>query len=78
MSEKFTRSHSHERIQAVERMRRDWRAQEESLYAVRRFNATVSTGSRAWFWPTVAAALVSRRSLARGYSQLSTTKIGGQ
>jgi hypothetical protein len=26
---------------------------------VRRFNATVSAGGRAWFWPTVAAALVS-------------------
>ena len=26
MPEKYTRSHSHERVQAVERMKRDWQA----------------------------------------------------
>lgn len=60
MPEKYRRPHGHERVQAVERMRRDWRAQEEALDAVRRFCAMVSTGGRVWFWPTVGAALVSR------------------
>ena len=46
MPEKYTRPHSHERVQAVERMRR--------------FNATASAGGRAWFWPTVGAALASK------------------
>ena len=44
----------------MSRMKRDWRAQREALDAVRRFNAILSAGSRAWFWPTVAAALVSK------------------
>ena len=60
MPEKYRRPHSHERVQAVARMKRQQQAQREALDAVRRFNATVSAEGRAWFWPTVAAALVSR------------------
>jgi len=60
MPEKYTRPHSHERVQAVERMRREQQAEREALEVVRRFNAMVSTGGRAWFWPTVAAAAVSK------------------
>lgn len=60
MPEKYRRPHSHERVQAVERMKRDWRARREALDAVRRFNAMASTGGRVWFWPTIAAALVSK------------------
>lgn len=60
MPEKYTRPHSHERVQAVERMRRERQAESEALDAVRRFNAVASTGRHIWSWPTVAAALVSR------------------
>ena len=60
MPEKYTRPHSHERVQAIERMRRQQREREEALDAVRRFNAVGSTGGRAWSWPTIAAALVSK------------------
>ncbi|MGE5166103.1 MAG: hypothetical protein ACM3IH_19045 [Sphingobacteriales bacterium] len=60
MPEKYRRPHSHERVQAVARMRRQQRAQQEALDAVRRFNATVSARGHAWSWPTVAAALVSK------------------
>lgn len=60
MPEKYTRPHSHERVQVVERMRREQQAQEEALDAVRRFNAVASAGGRVWSWPTVAAALTSR------------------
>lgn len=44
----------------VERMRRDWQAEREALAPVRRFNAALSTGRRAWFWPKIAAAITSR------------------
>ena len=57
MPEKYTRSHSHERVQAVERMQRDWQAQRQALATVRRFNAA---NGKAWFWPKIAAALVSK------------------
>ena len=57
MPEKYTRSHSHERVQAVERMKRDWQAQRDALAVVRRFNAA---NGKAWFWPKIAAALVSK------------------
>lgn len=60
MPERYRRPHSHERAQAVARMKREQQAQREALDAVRRFNAMMSTGRRAWFWPTVAAALVSK------------------
>src|SRR5207344_203412 len=57
MPEKYTRSRSHERVQAVERMKRDWQAQRQALATVRRFNAA---NGKAWFWPKIAAALVSK------------------
>ena len=60
MPEKYTRGHSHERVQAVERMRRAARDEREALAVVRRFNAVASTGGRVWFWPTVGAALASK------------------
>src|SRR5262245_44087421 len=60
MPEKYTRSHSHERVQAVERMRRAARDEREAVAVVRRFNAMASAGGRVWFWPTVGAALASR------------------
>lgn len=41
----------------ITRMKRDWQAQREALAVVRRFNAA---NGRAWFWPTVGAALVSK------------------
>ena len=42
MPEKYHRPHSHERVQAVERMQREWQAQREALATVRRFNAILS------------------------------------
>jgi hypothetical protein len=51
---------SHERLQAVERMKRDWAAQRQSLATVRRFNASLSARGYSWFWPKIAAALVSK------------------
>ena len=57
MPDKYSRPHSHERVQAVERMKRDWQAQREALAVVRRFNAA---NGKAWFWPKIAAALVSK------------------
>jgi hypothetical protein len=44
----------------VTRMQRDFRAQREALNTVRRFNATLSAKGRVWFWPKIAAALVSK------------------
>lgn len=46
MPEKYRRPHAHERVQAVERMKRDWIAQRQSLAIVRRFNAA---NGKAWF-----------------------------
>ena len=60
MPEKYTRPHSHERVQAVERMRRERQDEREALAVVRRFNATTSAGGHVWFWPTVGAALASK------------------
>jgi hypothetical protein len=57
MPEKYRRPHTHERVQAVERMKRDWAAQRAALAVVRRFNAA---NGKAWFWPKIAAALVSK------------------
>ena len=57
MPDKYQRPHSHERVQAVERMKRDWQAQRQALATVRRFNAA---NGKAWFWPKIAAALVSK------------------
>jgi len=44
----------------ITRMQRDWQAQRDALAAVRRFNATLSAKGKVWFWPTIAAALVSK------------------
>src|SRR5215468_10214075 len=44
----------------ITRMQRDFQAQREALATVRRFNALLSAKGRAWFWPTIAAALVSK------------------
>src|SRR5262249_11182072 len=60
MPEKYHRPHTHERDQAVERMKRDWQAQRQSLAVVRRFNASLSARGYSWFWPKIAAALVSK------------------
>jgi len=53
-------AHNDEIRDNVTRMRREWEAQRVALAAVRRFNAIMSTKGRAWFWPTVEAALVSK------------------
>jgi hypothetical protein len=57
MPEKYRRPHTHERVQSVERMKRDWQAQREALAVVRRFNASISVRGYSWFWPKIAAAL---------------------
>ncbi len=57
MPDKYRRPHSHERVQAVERMKRNWQTQREALAVVRHFNAA---NGAAWFWPKIAAALVSK------------------
>ena len=57
MPEKYRRPDTHERLRAVERMKRDWAAQKGALATVRRFNAA---NGKAWFWPKIAAALVSK------------------
>jgi hypothetical protein len=44
----------------ITRMRREWEAQRVALATVRRFNAIMSTKGKAWFWPTIEAALVSK------------------
>jgi len=41
----------------VERMRREWQEQRDTLATVRRFNAVLSTKTRAWFWPKIPAAI---------------------
>jgi hypothetical protein len=41
----------------ITRMKRDWAAQKAALATVRRFNAA---NGKAWFWPKIAAALVSK------------------
>lgn len=60
MPEKYRRPHHHERVQAVERMRRAWEAEKDALATVRRFNAKLSAKGAIWFWPTIAAALTSK------------------
>ena len=60
MPEKYRRPHSHERVQAVERMQRQWMDERDALATVRRFNATLSAKGKAWFWPEIVAALVSK------------------
>ena len=44
----------------ITRMRREYEAQQQSLATVRRFNASLSARGYSWFWPKIAAALVSK------------------
>ena len=45
----------------ITRMRRAWTDERQALATVRRFNASLSASSGySWFWPTIAAALVSK------------------
>jgi hypothetical protein len=60
MPEKYCRPHHHERVQAVERMRRAWEAERGALATVRRFNAIMSAKSYVWFWPKIAAAITAK------------------
>jgi hypothetical protein len=57
MPEKYRRPHDHERRQTVEDMKLAWAAERQALATVRRFNAA---NGKAWFWPKIAAALVSK------------------
>jgi len=60
MPEQYRRPHHHERVQAVERMKRIWEAEREALLVIRQFNAVLSTRGAVWFWPTIAAAITAR------------------
>jgi hypothetical protein len=60
MPEKYRRPHDHERLQAIEGMRREWEAQRGALATVRRFNLRLSAKGYSWFWPKIAAALTSK------------------
>jgi hypothetical protein len=44
----------------VVRIQREWEAQRDALATVRRFNERLSAKGAAWFWPKIAAALVSK------------------
>lgn len=60
MPEQYRRPSWHEANQRTERMRAAWEAERDSLAVVRRFNARLSAGKAAWFWPTIGAALTSK------------------
>jgi len=60
MPDRYRRPHSHERVQAIERMQRAWAAEREALATVRRFNAILSAKGYVWFWPKIAAALTAK------------------
>ena len=60
MPEKYRRPHNHERRQTVADMQRAWEQERQSLATVRRFNASLSARGYSWFWPKIAAALVSK------------------
>ena len=60
MPEKHRRPHSHERVQAVEKMRCAWAAERDALNAVRHFNASLSAKGYSWSWPKICAALTSK------------------
>jgi hypothetical protein len=60
MPEKYRRPHTHERVQAVEKMRRAWQDEREALATVRRFNAILSARGYVWFWPKIGAALTAK------------------
>ena len=44
----------------VVRMQREWEDARQSLATVRSFNASLSARGYSWFWPKIAAALVSK------------------
>jgi len=44
----------------IERMRREREAYSDALATVEQFNARLAAKKSAWFWPTIAAALVSK------------------
>src|SRR5215467_11595198 len=60
MPEKHRRPHGQERVQALQKMQRQWAAEREALATVRRFNAILSAKGYVWFWPKIAAALTSK------------------
>ena len=60
MPEKYRCPHSHERVQAVERMKRAWAAERDALLIVRNFNARLSTARSAGFYPTVSTAITAK------------------
>jgi hypothetical protein len=41
-------------------MKRAWETERQSLATIRRFNASLSARGYSWFWPKIAAALVSK------------------
>lgn len=60
MPEKYRRPHSHERVQAVERMKQAWEAERDALATVRRFNARLSAKGYSWFWPKITSAITAK------------------
>lgn len=60
MPEKYRRPHNHERLQAVERMKREWEAQRDALATVRRFKARLSAKGYSWFWPKITTAITAK------------------
>jgi hypothetical protein len=60
MPEKYQRPHWHERVQAIERMKRAQEDERDALAVVRRFNAKLSAKRPVWFWPKVGAAITAR------------------
>ena len=44
----------------IVRMRNEWETRRDALATIRRFNARLSARGSAWFWPTIAAALISK------------------
>ncbi len=60
MPEKHRRPRNDEIGHNIERMKHDYNAQAEALATVEQFNAQLSARKFAWFWPTIAAALVSK------------------
>lgn len=60
MPEKYRRPHSHERVQAVERMRLAWESERDALATVRRFNAKLSAKGYSWFWPKITTAVTAK------------------
>jgi hypothetical protein len=56
-------SHRKDDIRAfMHRMARDQAALADALATVEQFNSRVAAGKVAWFWPTIAAALVTKHS----------------